>query len=408
MPKRTLNAFGADRQAAATPPPPRRVTFRARRGRDVLFASVAGGALAAAAAAWASPPATSSVTEIGTLNNNTSALSFANAISADGLVVVGVNSADKPGGGSQDLAVMWTAAGGLTSLGTFGGSLPGSSAFAVNADGTVIVGESTVDLGFGFFGQHAFRWTQGGGMVDLGTLPNFSDNSAADGASADGSVVVGTSFKLTDNVQTGSHAFRWTAASGLVDIGAIAGMPDSTAAGVNSDGSVIVGASGSLDFTGSGGHAYRWTAASGMVDLGTIGAVTGTSAASAVNADGSVVVGGSSFDSSSDSHAFRWTQATGMVDLGTINGVTGSSSASGVSADGSVIVGNSVVIAGNPQDEAFRWTVATGMADLNTLLTNAGVTMTGIELLGAAGVSADGQFIVGEGDFADGQHKAYV
>ena len=68
--------------------------------------------------------------------------------------------------------------------------------------------------------------------------------------------------------------------------------------------------------------------------LGTLGG--GSSVASAVSADGSVVVG-EARNASGLLRAFRWTQATGMQDLGTLGG--DQSEAFGVSADGSVVVG---------------------------------------------------------------------
>jgi uncharacterized membrane protein len=46
--------------------------------------------------------------------------------------------------------------------------------------------------------------------------------------------------------------------------------------------------------------------------------------------------------------------------------------------------------------EAFRWTQAGGMQSVQALLTAKGVSTTGWTLTSAAGVSADGQVIVGK------------
>jgi probable HAF family extracellular repeat protein len=103
-------------------------------------------------------------------------------------------------------------------------------------------------------------------------------------------------------------------------------------------------------------------------------------------------------------HAFLWTSA-GIVDLGTLGG--GSSAASGVSADGSVVVGVSQ-IAGNSDYHAFRWTRLTGMQDLNTLLTKAGIDMTVITLHEAVAISGNGEFIGGQATFPGTRSHAFI
>ncbi|HVH07999.1 MAG TPA: autotransporter domain-containing protein, partial [Myxococcota bacterium] len=116
--------------------------------------------------------------------------------------------------------------------------------------------------------------------LPAGALPTFTPlggglPSRANGVSADGTWVVGTS---------GSKAFRWSASTGLQEIG------NGTANGVSDDGSVVVGGS---DF-GSGAEAYRWTAGAGMAPLGDLAGGTFASEAFAVSGDGSIVVGNGS------------------------------------------------------------------------------------------------------------------
>jgi probable HAF family extracellular repeat protein len=235
----------------------------------------------------------------------------ANAISADGLVVVGV------GGCWWPCAFRWTAATGTENLG-FG------TAHGVNADGSVVVGTSYHVSGH----DHAFRWTAATGMRDLGTMGN-SLTSVAYGVSADGSVVVG---KSGDSI---ASAFRWTAATGMQDLGTLGGaLGSSTVAyDVNADGTVVVGTSRHVS---GHDHAFRWTAATGMQDLGTLGG--NASGAKAVSADGTVVVGWAA-TSSGSRRAFRWTEPTGMSEV-FAPGVTDTDAVS-LSAGGSVVVGNS-------------------------------------------------------------------
>ena len=119
----------------------------------------------------------------------------------------------------------------LTWLGTLGGDI--SVAYGVSADGSVVVGyaDDAADAEL----TRAFRWTAADGMQDLGALPG-GDTSGAYGVSADGSVVVG----FAKNAAGQWRAFRWTASGGMQDLGTLGGTW-SEAYGVSADGSVVVG-----------------------------------------------------------------------------------------------------------------------------------------------------------------------
>ncbi len=261
-------------------------------------------------------------------------------------------------------------------LGTLGGnySPPAWSigAWGVSGDGSIVVGESYTSSNL----PRAFRWTASTGMVDLGTLGG--DVSQARAFSDDGSTIVGLA-----SISTGrKRPFRWTQSGGMVDLGTLGGTGDSWANDTNVDGSVVVG---SAYVTGNTAyHAFRWTQATGMVDLGTLGGSYTQSEGAGVSADGSIIVG-RSFGTLT--HAFRWTQATGMVDLGTLGGTY--SYARRLSADGSVAVGWSSPTGGVSTNDAhaFRWTQASGMVDLGTL---------GGTYSKANDTNADGSVVVGE------------
>ena len=122
------------------------------------------------------------------------------------------------------------------------------------------------------------------------------------------------------------------------DLGTLGGNRSSTRRGVSADGSVVVG--GAENAAGER-HAFRWTAARGMQDLGTLGG--GESEAWDVSADGSVVVGWAD-NTEGDAHPFRWTTAGGMEDLNTTYAslLTNGSvlyRANAISPDGRYIVG---------------------------------------------------------------------
>ena len=108
------------------------------------------------------------------------------------------------------LVVSLVATAGWSQSLTWLGGRPGdirSLAYGVSADGSVVVGRVENAAGQ----LRAFRWTQATGMVDLGTLGGVQ--SIAYGVSADGSVVVGES-----NVGPRIRAFRWTQAGGMEDL----------------------------------------------------------------------------------------------------------------------------------------------------------------------------------------------
>jgi probable HAF family extracellular repeat protein len=251
--------------------------------------------------------------------------SYATGISADGSVIVGTS-------GPQ--AFRWTAGSGMVGLGYLPGD-GGSTALAVSGNGLVVVGSSGFQQYVGAPGNYqAFRWTAGSGMVGLGHLPGYT-NSDALAVSGNGSVVVGRNgYQDLDYVGAPGkyQAFRWTAGSGMAGLGYLPGTTNSSANGVSADGSVIVGTSGI--------QAFRWTAGSGMVGLGYLPG-DNSSSANGVSGDGSIVVGNGGYG-----EAFRWTAGSGMQslwDLLVTNGLNLDPGlvpgASGISADGNTIVG---------------------------------------------------------------------
>lgn len=300
--------------------------------------------------------------------------SFANGISADGRVVVGEAASE---------AFRWASSTGIELLGDLPAGISSSSAVAVSADGSVVVGEADD------FGNVAFRWTASSGMVGLQSANPNVRTRLARAVSADGSVIVGETV--------GQEAFRWTSNEGVMLLGGLPGssITGRTASGVSADGSVIVG--GATTSTG-GQEAYRWTSSGGLIGLGYLpGDVW--SEATAVSADGSVVVGASGREFHDES--FRWTSSGGMTGLGNFW-------AWAVSADGNVVVGRGISDVSGIT-EAFLWTPASGVKRLyDVLLANGATGFTGWVLEGARGVSADGRWIVGNGIDPSGSPRAFI
>jgi probable HAF family extracellular repeat protein len=287
----------------------------------------------------------------------------------------------------------------------------------VNSGGSVAAGWSGRD---GNLGPHAISWTLAGGTVDLGSLPGtpaLNDASFAYAMSEYADAIVGSSGSPT----TFSTAFRFTTADNTMrDLGALPASPNgvSSAYGVNFDGSVVVGSSTFTSQDNSLTHAFRWVLTPGMT-TGVMSDIDGnarsSSAAYAVNGDGSVVVGTQRPPGTLTQNAFIWTQATGMVILGALPGDS-AAMATGVSRDGTMVVGtsnpgevfNPFTNLAMPQDRPFFWTKATGMQDVNALANAAGLNPNGFVLQNATGISRDGRLIYGNGVDAQGNTGSYI
>jgi len=114
-------------------------------------------------------------------------------------------------------------------------SIAGVFGTGVSGDGRTIVG-SALDANRN---RNAAIWQRGAEWRMLGGLPNSvpcDGLSAALGVSRDGKVVVGQAVKSC----TLSHAFRWDESGGMVELSSVAGQ-DSRASAVSADGAVVVG-----------------------------------------------------------------------------------------------------------------------------------------------------------------------
>lgn len=247
------------------------------------------------------------------------------------------------------------------------GDLTGG-AYKSSAYGVSPEGSVVVGYGNSSLGQQGFYWTPGSGMAAI------ANTYTAYGVSSNGSVVIGDAYLPT------REAFRWTSEGGMVGLGYLPGATKSGASAISANGAVVVGYS-SVSYTQ--GEAFRWTISGGMVGLGDLPGGLTFSQAFGVSSDGSVIVGYGT--SASGIEAFRWTSGSGMVGLGDLAGGTFESNANAVSADGSVAVGYGYSASGQ---EAFRWTSGGGMVGLGDLAGGAFKS-------NAMAVSADGSIVVG-------------
>jgi probable HAF family extracellular repeat protein len=134
------------------------------------------------------------------------------------------------------------------------GTVPGGGTVhptGVSADGSVIVGYGDAGV------CHAFRWTQGTGVQDLGILPGGNGNTRAYGVSADGRIVVGDCYVGSASDPTG---FVWTPGTGMMDFREyllsrsvnVDGFFPTSVQGVSPDGTaVVVNSALGVDYTSS-------------------------------------------------------------------------------------------------------------------------------------------------------------
>ena len=238
---------------------------------------------------------------------------------------------------------------------------------AVSANGSTVVGTSYRDPSPAF--SAGFRWTSGTGRVDEGTSPELTRFNTFNAVSSDGSVVAGYGASGSN-----SHAMRYAGPGTYRDLGVVTGHNNSEAFGLSADGSIVVGQSTFYDTRGNllASSAFRWTESGGMQ------ALTNTySAAYGVSGDGNTVVG--EIRDLSGINAFRWTAASGLQVLPRAAGTFQNATANAISADGSTIVGNS----GN---YAVMWRNG-------AVIPLAQSAITGTP--NALGVNADGSVIVG-------------
>jgi probable HAF family extracellular repeat protein len=334
-------------------------------------------------------------------------------VSADGLVVVGESESAS---GTQ--AFRWTPAGGMVGLGFLSGTNPYSSARAVSADGSVIAGTSRGSDGV----ERAFRWSGG----SLTALNRFSCDSCDPvtqgwGLSSNGLVVVGSAVARSGGTSPiHLDPVRWAGGgTAISDLGNLAGPQEAGEAfGASATGSLIVG----THFSNNGKDAFRWQG-SGLVALPSItgGSVVAASAF-AVSDDGTTIVGTSNQSTvtlpggtvvAAEPQAVRWTGASfgTLLQLGSLPGAAAvDSRALGVSSNGAIIVGSAADA--DLSQRAFIWDAAGGMRDLKTVLAlDYGLDLTGWVLSEALAVSdvVAGDFsVVGRGIDPQGHPQGWL
>jgi probable HAF family extracellular repeat protein len=316
--------------------------------------------------------------------------SFASAINARG-EVVGLSEngqIDPLTGNYEAIAVLWRN-GIINNLGTLGGNQ--SAANAINDRGQVVGAAlnavsdpfASISLGCPGLGSttfalcylsdpaatetHAFRWTEAGGMRDLGTLGG--PDSSASFVNRRGQIAGESFTSFIPNSSTGVPTldpFFWEHGK-MEDIGTLGGtfgQPN----GMNNSGQVV----GVSNTTGDqAGHAFLWDQHQypQLRDLGTVGG--SSSGASWIN-DAGEIVGSATNPSDTEWHPFLWKNGV-MADLGAFGGET-CSGANSINSRGQIVGTASADC--NFDDHAFLSENGGPLVDLQSLVQpGSGVTL---------------------------------
>lgn len=328
----------------------------------------------------------------------------------------------------------------ITDLGVLKGDNE-SAGFWINNLGDV-VGCSDTQTSYGYpctglvAGQHAFYWSQSGGMKDLGTLSGATVSGAI--GINDSGIVVGYS-NVKGKLATDFVAVQWSSTGAISKLGTLTGGSSSSAFEVNSSGEIagdsflssgLVNATSwtnkkiknlgalkgaiftaGLDINDNGeivgesvfsygppftSHGFRWNGST-MTDLGTLsGGVT--SIANAINTSGIIVGQSDGSNTSGHWHAVKWDTTEKIKDLGVLKG--GTYSIAFAINDSNVVVGYANT--SNNAPHAIVWTSSGGMKDLNSLI----AANSGWTLINANAINNVGQ-ITGYGSIG-GYNHAFV
>jgi probable HAF family extracellular repeat protein len=294
----------------------------------------------------------------------------------------------------------------ITDLGVLKGDNESSGFWIDNAGDVVGCSDTATASGYPCTGlvpgQHAFYWSPGHGMRDLGTLPGGTVSGAV--GINDAGTVVGYS-NLKGHSSTDFLAVEWSPAGAITELGTLSGGASSAAFEINAAGEIsgdsflasgVVNATSwmnkkiknlgalqsaiftaGLDINDNGeivgesvfsygppfvSRGFLWNG-SEMINLGVLKGGD-TSMANAINSSGVIVGQSNGTATGGNWHAVLWNAEHNIRDLGSLPG--GTYSVAFAINDSSVVVGYANTSDNAPH--AIVWTAASGMQDLNGLI----------------------------------------
>ncbi len=317
---------------------------------------------------------------------NTGPVTYASKVNNDGLVLLKTEKAN----------YTWTEQAGLVSINDITNNtlVPGNP--SLSADGSVFTLFATnPQTGSGeaaLYKPSTNQWKFVGSMgkvVDGNTTSPYA-------MSQDGKYIVGGGW--TTNIDY--HAFVWSEAGGLKDLGTAVPDRNTRANDISADGSIIVGFQES-EF--GDWNAVYWKNGQEVFLKDQNG--ENIPDAEGISSDGKWIIGGKY-----NNNAWKWSAETGLVVIPhpeAQDGYVGFANA--INHDGSVIVGSQQAIqnVGLP-NEGFIWTQTSGRVPLNTYVDNLGLDRKGLNLLFPTGISNDGKMISGNAYNANHEYVPFL
>lgn len=290
------------------------------------------------------------------------------SVSADGNTVVGTAWR---GFGAPSITYRWRRGLGVEAIPPIPGD-PGQNTYAigVSSDGQTIA----MDKGQTGVGYYAYR---GGTHEYIGLQTEVRAISSPDGMWMGG-------------VESGSlTAYRWSAATGVQDIGGLPGADETDAEDISHDGNVVVGRS-----FGGVEQAFIWTPDDGMANLGAAVGAT-RSGALQVASDGATVLLTATIPGES-ARSFLWDRSSSeLLPLANFEAI-------GANADFSIL-----------HDYTSMWTESTGELNVLDFLRQSGAVPAGFSLDLITGISAGSGSsgiltVAGNGRNEIGNERAWV
>lgn len=264
----------------------------------------------------------------------------------------------------------------------------------------------------------ALLWTRTNGLQLIGRLTDGPARYVEPAAiSANGEVIVGRA-NSTNAPRTflDWEAFQWSGETGIVGLGDIMGDPQrdafwSQAVGVSGDGRVIAGTvrySGSEDSLHGHYAPARWVDGVGPQILGASPHGDLDYGALGISANGRFIIAASSIGAFEDTrhYVLRWSEDQGYTIL--YEG-PGRFTPRDISDDGLVVVGDGDLSDDHSDSErgAMIWTPELGVRPLRDALIQLGVDLPPFTFKTAPSISADGRVIVGGGADVNNHTRGY-